>query len=335
MDDSAANLTSFGVTLFETSFYVKTDVPTSKITQDDINNANQEAHNYAMMYSDISGYGACLSSVQRGVIQYNFFLAGIIGIIVAYVFIVYCFDVGLRTIKLAFLQIIAPIPCLLLMVPGQDKVFKKWIVDTLKTFFEVFMKIFIVVFCVYIIFLLRQWFDTNQAEIFPGANGVVVNFAKIFIFLGVIMFMKKAPKLIEELFGLKVEPGSFSLKKKLQESGVSAVVGGTAGLVAGAISGYKGAVEGAQARGANAKEMKWAKASGLFHGARLGGKAGASGNFNEIGSAYKYAKANIVHCHSGVQRSIWILKNQLLVTGVMFNLKCYVIILDSHLIMIV
>ena len=236
MDDSENNLNSFGVTLFEASYYVKTNTAADAKTIESTKTCYANAHNYAMSYNDVSLYGSCLSGVQDGAIQYNFILAGVIGIIVCYIFFVYCFDLGLRAIKLAFLQIISPLPCLLLMVPGQDKVFKSWLKDTLKTFFEVFMKIFIVVFCVYIIQLLREWFDVNQAQVFPGVSLAVVNFAKIFIFLGVIMFMKKAPKLIEDLFGIKTDPKAFSLKQRLADSGLAGAFNTTVGTVGGLIA---------------------------------------------------------------------------------------------------
>lgn len=248
MDDSENNLNSFGVTLFEASFYVKPNSAADAKTIESTKELYKNAHNYAMLYNDVSLYGSCLTGVQGGTIQYNFILAGVIGIIVCYIFFVYCFDLGLRAIKLAFLQIISPLPCLLLMVPGQDKVFKSWLKDTLKTFFEVFMKIFIVVFCVYIIQLLREWFDVNQAQVFPGVSLAVVNFAKIFIFLGVIMFMKKAPKLIEDLFGIKTDPKSFSLKQKLVDSGIAGFADKTFGTVGGMVASYYSNRKGAAKR---------------------------------------------------------------------------------------
>lgn len=302
MDDSENNLNSFGVTLFEASFYVKTNSAADAKTIESTKTCYANAHNYAMSYNDVSLYGSCLSGVQDGAIQYNFILAGVIGIIVCYIFFVYCFDLGLRAIKLAFLQIISPLPCLLLMVPGQDKVFKSWLKDTLKTFFEVFMKIFIVVFCVYIIQLLREWFDVNQAQVFPGVSLAVVNFAKIFIFLGVIMFMKKAPKLIEDLFGIKTDPKAFSLKQKLADSGLASAfnttVGTVGGLIASNIANKKAGKarfdellkQGKMTQNEYNSEMKKLNSKNPFTKAGLlGAYYGSRGGIKGIGTAYNSA----------------------------------------------
>lgn len=295
MDDSEQSLSEFSVSLFEASFYVKNqDSSTSQ--NNGVSKLYSDAHNNAVKYHDVSWFSTCASGVATGEIQYNFILAGVIGIIVAYVFLVYCFDLGLRAVKLTFLQIIAPLPALLLMVPGQDKMFKTWLKDTLKTFFEVFLKIFIVVFCVYIVQLLRQWFNVNQDLIFPGVSLTVINFAKLFIFLGVIMFMKKAPKLIEDLFGFKVEPGSFSLKKRLQESGVSTAFDKTVGMAGSMAASYYSNRKGAEARlktdakylNASAAEKKRMlnKATGVGGALTMGAFLGARGGIGAIGTAY-------------------------------------------------
>ena len=309
MDDSEQNLMEFGVTMFEASFYVKNDDGSDDAQA--VKSCYAQARKDVLLYNDVSYYGACVDGVTTRHIQYNFILSGIMGIIIVYVFFTYCFDIGLRAIKLTFLQIISPVPCLLLMVPGQDKMFKTWLKDTLKTFFEVFLKIFLVVFCVYMIQLLRQWFDTSDSIIFSGVSIAVINFAKLFLFLGVVMFMRKAPKLIEDAIGIKMDPKGLSLKQKLTDSGITALVGANAGMVAGAYS----SIKGAKARGGN---KFGAAVSGVFHGARLGGKAGWEGSLTGIGDAYNYGWAN-QQAWSHMDPSKGKLRNGIVVAGEMLR----------------
>lgn len=300
MDDSEQNLMQFGITMFEASFYVKNNDGSDDAKK--YSSCYADAEKAALAYNDVTYFGTCVEGVASRHIQYNFILAGIIGIIVVYVFFTYCFDLGLRAIKLTFLQIISPIPCLLLMVPGQDKMFKTWLKDTLKTFFEVFLKIFIVVFCVYIVQLLREWFNTNSDLIFSGVSIHVINFAKVFIFLGVIMFMRKAPKLIEDAIGIKMDPKGLSLKQRLQDSGIAGFADRTAGAVGGMIASNIANKKAGKARLdsllANQKisqdkynsEMKKLNSKNPFNKAGLlGGYYGYRGGVKGIGTAYNSA----------------------------------------------
>lgn len=298
MDESENNLNEFAVTIFESSFYVK--YPDYSESSNAVSCYDQ-AETDAIANNDISYFGTCLGGVyEEKTIQYNYIISGIIGIVLVYVFATYCFDVGLRAIKLGFLQIVSPLPTLLYMVPGQDKVFKSWLKETLKTFADIFIKIFIMVFGVYMIQLIKAWLDVNKDVMFINSSPAVINFAKIFIFLGVVMFIKKAPKLIEDLFGLKMDHSTFDLKKKFADSGITALVGGIGGMASGAYA----SVKGASARGGN----KFAAGvSGVFHGARLGVKAGWNGSLEGIGAAHDYAQQNqLAWSHMNPKRG-WLL----------------------------
>lgn len=295
-DNKGNSFNEFSVMIFETSFYL---VEENLDGDDDAAlSCYNDAHGAAVDYNDITYYGECIDNVysEPEKIHYSYFLSGIIGIVLVYVFLSYCIDVGIRCIKLALLQIIAPLPSLLLMVPGQDKAFKSWLKETLKTFFDVFVKMFILTFGVAMIRLVMDWFDSDPS-ILGNASKEITNFSKIFIFIGVCMFIKRAPKLLKDLFGFDLGENGISLRKRIDEfkdsiAPVRSFAGGAVGMAAGAYFGRKGALEGARARGATAAQTKFASATGLFHGARLGRKAGASGDFSQLGISYKYAKAN-------------------------------------------
>lgn len=280
VDDFDTRSADFSVTLFESNFYqVDTDELTTK--------AYQAASEDARINNDIGEFSKFLTKNDHKKVQYNFIITGIVGIYVLYTLLIFSIDLGLRVVKLFFYEIIAPVPALLMIVPSQDKAFKSWLKITLKCFADLFIKIAIISFGVYIINMLSEAFITGGTIVgFESSNQNVVFFARVFIILGVVMFMRKAPKYIEDLFGWKLDEKGLSLKKRLDEAGVTALFGAGAGMVAGSYA----SVKGAHAR--DSKRLVGAGLSGAFHGARLGGKAGWYGSLNGIGAAHSYALAN-------------------------------------------
>lgn len=77
------------------------------------------------------------------------------GMFLIYVLVSFCIDLGIRVFKLAFYQIIAPIPILMYIIPEKKSVFDNWIKATMATYLEVFIRLFVmfgVVFLAQIIF---------------------------------------------------------------------------------------------------------------------------------------------------------------------------------------
>jgi len=66
----------------------------------------------------------------------------------------YCISVGVRLIMLAFLQLIAPIPILSYLGQDKDGVFGKWAKKCLSTFLDLFIRLAIIYFVIFIISLL-------------------------------------------------------------------------------------------------------------------------------------------------------------------------------------
>ena len=274
------NSADFAVTLFEANFY-------QKIETDEVTEAYNDADLKARANNDISEFGTFLVKTEHNDVQYNYIVSGIVGLYVLYTLLIFSIDLGLRVVKLFFYEMIVPLPALLMIVPGKDKIIGTWFKDTLKTFLDLFIKIAVISFGVYLIDVVADIFTNKDAVIvgFESSSQNVRNFAGLFIILGVVMFMRKAPKLIEDLFGFKFDEKGLSLRKRLDEAGVTALFGAGAGAVAGTIS----SVRGAKARGGNRLA---AGLGGAFHGIRLGGKAGWKGSYKGIGDAYNYGWAN-------------------------------------------
>lgn len=282
----------FSTIVFESSYYIKNPhIEGQEISEAEV--AYYAAESASIASNDVTAFSDTIDYVQTGDIEYNFFIAAIIGVVVLYLLVTFVFDVALRAVKLAFLQIIAPVPVLLYIVPGKDKSLSTWISETLKTFFELFIRIAILYFGVYIISIVLSTVKEGSILGFINTQGVLVrNICKLFIILGVLMFVKQAPQLICDILGIKSESGLLSLKKRIKDSGLGAFTGGVIGGVAGAGLGVLGAHRYAKARGASKGERTFAMVSGAFHGARLGGQAGAQGNIQGVGDGYNYAAAN-------------------------------------------
>lgn len=161
----------------------------------------------------------------------------------AYIFLVICFDIALRAVRLGVLQLMAPIPIISMLDPasGKNGMFGKWVKDCTKTYTSLFIRLLGVYFAIEII----KAITTEGSFVWRGTNiGVDNIFVRLFIILGCLMFAKQLPQFIESLFGIKLEPGGLNLGKKL--GGVPGL-GAAKGLATGAIVGGIGAATGAGA----------------------------------------------------------------------------------------
>lgn len=172
------------------------------------------------------------------------------GVVALLMFISYAFDVGIRVAKLAFLQIIAPIPVMLRITKPSGGVFSKWVSNLIKTYLSLFLRLITIYFSMYMIELLVSGFNSNNGGLFAGIGNVstiVMLFTKLVLIFGVLLFAKEAPKLLEELIGSSGLGGGFMPKdiaKKLTGApilgGAAAAAGTLAGKGVGAAAGAAG-----------------------------------------------------------------------------------------------
>ena len=159
-------------------------------------------------------------------IEYNFPLSTIAGALVAYVMVLYCFDIAVRAVKLSFFEVLAPFPILISIIPKQDKIFKNWLKASLKTFFEIFLRVFLLNLCVYLISKVPEVLDAMKLK------GNMLSFTNAFLILGLVIFLRKAPKLLSDIFGFDLKNTSLSLRDRLRDSGITALAGGALGTAA-------------------------------------------------------------------------------------------------------
>ena len=135
------------------------------------------------------------------------------GIFLAYVLLIFCFDVAVRAVKLGFLQLIAPIPLIAKIDPKKgDEVFNKWVKECTSTYLNLFIRLVAIYFALYIITLVGS---TGKPYNIVTKKDINNPFVYVFIIFGVLLFVKDLPKLIETLTGMKINTGGFGLKNKL------------------------------------------------------------------------------------------------------------------------
>ena len=182
------------------------------------------------------------------VMEYKFIFSTITGVIIILLLITFCMDIAVRSIKLAFLQLVAPIPIISYVDPksGKDGLFKKWYEMCIKTFLSLFIRLIALYFAV---FIISKVADLKLVDVVDGSyvrNGII----SIFIIIGALMFAKQLPKMLEGL-GIKLDgDGKFFLNpfKKFEEQAIGGkrLTGAAGGAVAGAIGGRGiGAIGGA------------------------------------------------------------------------------------------
>ena len=173
-------------------------------------------------------------------IDFDWFAALIVGLLLIYVIISFCFDMGIRVCKLAFFQMIAPIGIICMAIPKMEDVFKKWLSNTTKTYLSVFIRTLVMSFGVYLISLVAK--NRLFSDETGGQTGVPIFnlMAKCFLIMGIVVFIKQSPKLLGDIFGIGDGDMKLGIKDKLKAGGAfaagAAIGGATTGLVRNAVN---------------------------------------------------------------------------------------------------
>ncbi len=207
-------------------------------------------------------------------------ISTICGFVLIYVIFSFCLDMGLRVAKMAFYRIISPIPILMRIIPSKKSVFDTWLKESLGTFLEVFIRLFIIQIG---IFLVDVIINSNVLELNQTA-GKIGLFGNMIIILGIMAFIKVAPKKISEMLGIK---GDFKIGigGKLQASGAYGLAAMAGGGVLAGLRGFTGGIAKSGNAWRNFKDHKsvgnFAKLATSFIGHGFGGVlSGAAGGLS-------------------------------------------------------
>lgn len=227
----------------------------------------EQAYNLTSGGQPFGMYTAFLSCyTDDGSIEYLFIISTIAGAFALYAFVSFSIDMGIRAAKLAYLQIIAPVPLVMQVLPKFQENFKKYISSVTSTFLEVFVRISVVYVVVYIICHLSDMFSTADA-LWGNADlsAAELLFAYAFLILGLIAFCRHAPEMITQTLGLPKGDMHLGIGKKLAEGGAFSVGSIPYGGVTSAVNNWRKGKEKGYSLGKRITSSAAGMASGIRH----------------------------------------------------------------------
>ena len=216
-------------------------------------------------------------------------VAVLVGGIIVYMLVIFCIDSAVRLIKLSFLQITAPIS-IMAYIAGGNEMLKKWWNEVLGTLISLFLRIAAISFLVLVLIYMDD-FVSNVPSYYD-------DYARVFIIIGALIFVKKVPELVEKIAGVKLN----------LQGGIGGRLGQMAGVGKVAQNAWKSL--GSTAKGVGATALGFglgALGTGAKFGAKKFDKKVLDGKgqdllnqFNESNGG-RYIKAGASAAKSGVQ----------------------------------
>lgn len=167
------------------------------------------------------------------VYEYIPFIPLAAGLFITYVLLSFTIDIGIRSVELVVLEIVSPFFIVTFIDPkmASSGPFKKWLNACIKSYLSLFIRIAIIS----VIFLFLSNFQDLVGSFNKDNNAL----ANIILLLCILIFAKKAPKWIGEMFGLSdgAGVGGLGIGKKL--AGAAAV----GGLIGSGIEKAKGGIK--------------------------------------------------------------------------------------------
>ena len=207
-------------------------------------------------------------------VEYYVLISTAAGIFMCYMILSFTLDLGVRVFKLAFCQLMAPIPIIMRAMPGKKSTFDKWLKLTLTVFLEVFIRVAFMYLAVYFI---RAIYLNWNGDNFSGIQGKI---ALAIIIMGIFAFAKQAPKMLSDILGIESGNLKLGIGEKLKAGGAfagGAVLGaGATGLVKNMVNGFK---TGRGLLGSTTSAMAGATSS-MFNAYRNGAKDAK--NFGDV-----------------------------------------------------
>ncbi len=191
-------------------------------------------------YSSFTYYMEYSEAVAAREINYLFPISTVAGIFFLYVLLNFTFDMAVRVVKLAFYQLIAPIPVICRILPGGNMkdVFSKWVKQIISVFLEVFIRVGIMAIGIYLMLIIIDLFGTNGPynPFTYFSNDPLLGFISFaLLIMAVVIFMRQAPKLLGELLNLDTGGMKLGLMDKLAMGGGLLAAGAATTVGTGAV----------------------------------------------------------------------------------------------------
>jgi hypothetical protein len=183
----------------------------------------------------------------------------IIGFTVLYIVFIFTIQLVVRLFQLAYLQVIAPIPIMMYITPKGDEKLKKWGSQCLTTFLDYFLRTAIIYFVLYLIQQITRNFDSSSlSSVWQTGNNVASkSYILGVLIIGLLVFAKKVPNLLKEIFPSIGGAAGFSYSMKLPDEAKKVGLFG-----AGAALGAAGAAASNVLYGAGSIRKNWKENEG-------------------------------------------------------------------------
>lgn len=243
---------------------------------------------------------AMLQIDKTAVIHVDGLFGLLIGAICIVVLVIIAVSVAIRSVKLSFLSLIAPLPIITYIEPkdNSNSMFNKWLKETISTFLQLFIRLIAFYFAIMIITKVL----TTSGGV-AGYSGTTYTFKEyplviIFLIIGCFLFALQLPKLIENLFG---SLGGFARDAKSTGALAAGVAGITGGIIGGAFGnaigtakqikddngghlGIGGGLRSMLAFGTGAVGTGLRSTTGALRGFKKSGEGLTGGKWNDIAS---------------------------------------------------
>ena len=160
--------------------------------------------------------------------NYSYILSTIVGVFCIIVMISYTVDAAIRLVKLMILYMISPVPILSYIDPKTEKNFQNWVKVVGSTYLDLFIRlaiIFIILFLISEIDRVGIMGNGSPDFVAVESGGIIGILSRVFIYLGLFMFAREAPKFITDTLGLKQTSGLFG--------GLTSLIGGVSSTIQG------------------------------------------------------------------------------------------------------
>lgn len=190
-------------------------------------------------FEDILATYKRLTGKDKYIFAYLPIVSTVVAVIFIWILLGEIITIAIRSIKLAVLRLIAPIPIISYIQPSKDGgSFGAWTKALTSTYLELFLHLAVIYF---IIFLIQDMI-VNGIVINTG-TGIIGIFSMIFIWIGMFFFIRQAPKFIMNVLGIKSAGSNIGLAAIMGGTAMAMGGGGAAGFALGALNGSESATK--------------------------------------------------------------------------------------------
>lgn len=189
------------------------------------------AYETAKLTGNIGAFGDYINNDN-----FNFtpLISTVAGVVLLYFMFIFCISLAKRVGKLAIIQLLAPVPVTLELLPNKKGLRKNWIDTLIKVYLEVFIYLLVMYLIIFLISLVPGTVSTLFGNMTQEGISLVKIITVILLIFGLLLFAKDAPKFLMDLLGIKGMGLVTDAMKSLKPvGGMAAFLGGTAGSMVG------------------------------------------------------------------------------------------------------